>query len=420
MQRLNKRGPPKHLERTLFINHKEDQMLDCRLRNLNLESRLKLMELDREKGKVRTELRNSRKKQITINEAISTGLMLDGNSDVLYGGKRSRNNSSSADNDGDGRLSSAPSQRKNGVVEAPGFQRGTSSLQQQKLVGKTSVSRPPTIFENEEYEPNRKEPRRFQLRHDSVGTYVLGEFEKISQVVPDILRALAKKKEKQQEADELKRIKELRHDTVVDMENIMEYEPDMNKVRKTVRAVTKLRHRMAMSKRLETPKHHKPLTQMIKDRTDSIGENNEYTDGTCALMKRRLEKKRRESEPCVLEPQFMQRRRSLGPGVGDSSVSRRQPEIQRRASSVSHLSESMTRSSTMLSLGSVGRFNSHGSDSDGDDSPFIDEDVLVQRQRIMKEINKYRSLQSRVDNFITSTACIRMRTPLRKVIIPLN
>ena len=93
MQRLNKRGPPKHLERTLFINHKEDQMLDCRLRNLNLESRLKLMELDREKGKVRTELRNSRKKQITINEAISTGLMLDGNSDVLYGGKRSRNNS---------------------------------------------------------------------------------------------------------------------------------------------------------------------------------------------------------------------------------------------------------------------------------------------------------------------------------------
>lgn len=412
-------------------------MLDYRLQNLNLESRLKLMELDREKGKVRNELRNSRKKQITLNEAISAGLVPQEDTDFLCGRKRSHSNLSSAPNDGiialrqsndsiPGRRASAPPPRKNGVVESPSFSRSNSFVQQSHGKGKRSggsqFSRPPTIFENEEYDGKKTGKRNFQHRNDTVGTYVLGEFEKISQVVPDILRALAKKKEKQQEADELSRMKELRNDIVVDMDKIMDYEPDMNKVRKTVGAVKKLRHRMAISKRLETPKHHKSLDQMIKDKTESIGDNDEYTDGTCALMKRRLEKKRRESAPFVLEPQFMQRRQSLGPLGGAGDMGRRQSEPPlRRASSISQLPGALTRSSTMLSIGSVGRVNSVGTGTGDDESQFIDEDLLVNRQRVMKEIDKYRLLQSRVDNFITSTAAYRIHTAaLREELIPLN
>lgn len=398
-------------------------MLDYRLQNLNLESRLKLMELDREKSKVRNELRNSRKKQITINEAISTGLVPPDDADFLCGGKRSTGNKLSS-GQSDDRRSSAPPQRKFGVAETPSFSQSTSFVQPVRGNTKMSLanqfSRPPTILEHEEYDTNRNERTRVKLGNDSVGTYVLGEFEKISQVVPDILRALAKKKEKQQEADEIARIKDLRNDIVVDMDKIMEYEPDMNKVRKTVRAVKKLRHRMAISKRLESSKNHKSLDQMIRDKTESIGENDEYTDGTCALMKRRLEKKRRESLPFALDPQYMQRRQSLTPaGVGDASFPRRHSETtMRRASSVSHLPGPLSRSSTMLSIGSVGRLNSVGSDS-GDDSPFIDEDVLVNRQRIMKEIDKYRSLQSKVDSFITKTSAYRINSTLREELIPL-
>lgn len=434
MQRLQRRGPPKHLERTLFINHKEDQMLDDRLRHLNLESRLKSMELDRERSKVRTELRNSRKKQITINEAISSGMVPADDAVFLCGGNRKQKLTSaqneisgrrSSNAPGDIRRASAPPQRKNAVAQPPAMLRSLSNVQQHrgnnKMSSSNQFSRHPTILEHDEYDSSRPhDSKNSVFSNDTVGTYVLGEFEKISQVVPDILRALAKKKEKQQEADELARLKELRNDVVVDMDNIMDYEPDMNKVRKTVRAVKKLRHRMAISKKLETSRQHKSLDQMIKDKTEDIADNDQYTDGTCALMKRRLEKKRRESAPFLLDPQFSIRRLSLG-SVGEISAGRRRLEVApRRASSLSQLPGSLSRSATMLSVGSVCRLNSVGTDSSGDESPFIDEDLLVNRQRIMREIDKCRALQNRVDSFITSTRAYSIKpVTLREQIVPL-
>lgn len=407
-------------------------MLDDRLRHLNLESRLKSMELDRERSKVRTELRNSRKKQITINEAISAGIVPADDAVFLCGGNR-KQKLTSAQNEFSGRRpsnapddirrASAPPQRKNGVAQPPAMMRSLSNVQQSrgnKMSSSNQFSRHPTILEHDEYDSSRPHDRKSSVfSNDTVGTYVLGEFEKISQVVPDILRALAKKKEKQQEVDELARLKELRNDVVVDMDNIMDYEPDMNKVRKTVRAVKKLRHRMAISKKLETSKQHKSLDQMIKDKTENIADNDQYTDGTCALMKRRLEKKRRESAPFLLDPQFSTRRLSLG-SVGEISAGRRPQEVApRRASSLSQLPGSLSRSATMLSVGSVCRLNSVGADSSGDESPFIDEDLLVNRQRIIREIDKCRALQNRVDSFITSTRAYSIKpVTLREEIVP--
>ena len=391
MQRGKKRGPPRKLEKMLFINHKEEQLLDARLTALRLQAKVKVMELDLERIKVRNEWRTSRKKQLTIKEAMSAGLLSD--DDVFVQSRFGRQVSDFKSSD-----------VNRNVVSAPALQGGLPLVSPRSAGGHTRLSstnqfsRQPTILEQEEYDPS--------VSDGSVGAYVLGEFEKISQVVPEILRTLAKKKEKQQEADERKRLKELGKSTNFDAiaELIDEYEPDMNKVRRTVGAVKTLRQRMSLSKRLEMPKKHKPLDQMIREKTEDIGENDEYTDGTCALMKRRLEKKRRESSGSVLEPGFMQRRGSLTGSEGLSSKRANAPPegLSRRSSSLSQL-PSMSRATTSLGLGISSRHSSVGLSDNEEESSFIDEDTIVNRQRIMRESNYYRALQMRVHRFIDST-----------------
>ncbi|KAH3739376.1 uncharacterized protein LOC127850340 [Dreissena polymorpha] len=408
-----KRGPPKHLEKMLFTNHKEDQLLDCRLQDLKVQARLRLIELDLERVKVTKELRKSRKKQITINEAILSGLIprddnffakkINDGRDVIGDVKR-------------GASKSASLPRKLVAPNAQLISRSTSFIQPPRERSRVSIpnqfSRQSTIPEEHEECVANDNGMDFRtgVSSSSVGAYVLEEFEKISQVVPEILRALAKKKEQQQESDEMARLRELRKEK--DLEAIIaedeDYVPDMNKVRKTVSAVKTLRQRMSLSKKLEMSKKHKPLEEMIREKTESIKEteHTEYTDGTCALMKRRLEKKRRESAPFALDPSYMQRR-SSGPSA-DALLCRRAsvaPEMLNRRSSLSvtQLPGTMRRSMTTLSLTSINKPSSSAFGDASEGSQFIDEDTLLNRQRVMKEVQKYRALQTRVENFVTST-----------------
>ena len=75
MMRSPRKGPPKHLEKMLFINHKEDMLLIDRLADLNLRSKLRSMDLDRERIQVRRELRNSQKRNIDVRDASALGLV---------------------------------------------------------------------------------------------------------------------------------------------------------------------------------------------------------------------------------------------------------------------------------------------------------------------------------------------------------
>jgi hypothetical protein len=392
-------------------------MLDDKLHNLTLKSRMSIMEMDRERIKVRNEWRNSRKKQITINEAISGGLLPSGDFTVPGGSPNparkmsmfpnmqagSKRPSVSVNFESNNRnISSAPAHRKTSdasTTQTPTLSRSTSFIPQNghtRISTTNQFTKQPAIPEADE---NGRDIMSRRGSEGSVGMYVLDEFQKMSEVVPGILRALAKKKEQQLEADERARLREMKHDINVDlaMENILDYEPDMNKVRKTVSSVKKLRHRMAISKKLETSKPQKSLDQMIRDKTDDTYEYNEYTDGTCALMKRRLEKKRRESAPFVMDPAFMQRRQSLTNSNSDGVPTQRRgsvalDQMRRGSTAMAQIPGSLTRSSTTLSLRSM-------NESD-EDSAFIDEDVLMKRQRVMGELHKYRSLKSRVDQFL--------------------
>ena len=392
-------------------------MLDDKLSDLKLRSRLKIMELDRERIRVRNELRNSRKKNITINEAISSGLIPA--DDSVFGPPEyqtrgntssqfsfSREPSSMHFNPTSNRSASSPPRRRDGMGQQPTFSRSMSTVQstsRRRLTSANQFSKQPTIPERDEYDVDRSS-RRSSI--DTVGAYVIDEFEKMSQVVPNILRALAKKKAEILEEEEKATMIAFNTGRDPDVK-LLDYEPDMNKVRKTVSSVKKLRHRMSISKRLETSKPQKSLNQMIKERTDNIGEYDEYTDGTCALMKRRLEKKRRDSAPVIMEADMFHRKQSF-PGASGESSSMRRASVHpgpaspsRRSSSMSSLPTMPSRSSTSLGFGSHQRHNNAGFESDIG-TQIMDEDELINKQRIMRELEKYDMLQNRVDDFLLS------------------
>ena len=234
---------------------------------------------------------------------------------------------------------------------------------------------------------------------ESVGAYVLGEFRRMSQVVPSILRALNNKDEEEEE--------ELMYQTELEQPvNLLDYEPDLHKVTKTVRAVKKLRHRMSVSKKLDAARPTKPLDQMIKEKTDNIGVQDEYTDGACVLMKRRLDKKRRNSAiPGLSQPAYMQRRQSLFAKPESSEINKTKtvqtgglpnfPRQRNRSRSVFDLPK-MSRRPTVIGLSNTPQ------PDDNFDSPVIDEDEFLNRQKVLHELDNYRRISVKVGEFLTA------------------
>lgn len=96
-----KKRPPKYLEKSLLVNHKEDQLLVERLNDIHIRSRTREMELERERIKVRDEWKESRKRQIPVDSVPPLPSVQDFSGPLLP-------------------------QRKLGTVEKPKLHRGTS------------------------------------------------------------------------------------------------------------------------------------------------------------------------------------------------------------------------------------------------------------------------------------------------------
>lgn len=435
MMRSPKKGPSKHLEKMLFINHKEDMLLQDRLADLNLRSKLRVMDLDRERIQVRRELRNSRKRNIDVRDASALGLVTANapgkDTEIQKTQKVTkpvyRKHAISAPPGG--RLSMISENHS----EIPSTAETTESaprLRRQSSVNRLSreTSLPDiceSFDEGDEFIDNvtvkeipllRREVPRERPRansvidgrsransivDESVGAYVLGEFRRMSQVVPSILRALNNKDE--EEGDE-----EFLYQREVEKPiSLLDYEPDLHKVTKTVSAVKKLRHRMSVSKKLDAARPIKPLDQMIREKTENIGVQDEYTDGACVLMKRRLDKKRRNSAtPGLLQPSFMQRRQSLfaKPESSDTNKTRTGqtsgvinfPRQRNRSQSVYGLPK-MSRSPSVIGL------MSNMSELDNAfNSPVIDEDEFLNRQKVLRELDNYRRISVKVGAFLAT------------------
>jgi len=122
--------PPKHLEKMLFINHKEDQLLQDRLDQLHIKSRIREIELDRERNSVRNELKESKKKQIPV--------------------------------------------------------------------GPNPLSRSQTTLSLRSSAEKQKSEENEKKRDDNVNAYLLGEYKRMSEVIPSILLNLSAKDEAKQ------------------------------------------------------------------------------------------------------------------------------------------------------------------------------------------------------------------------------
>ncbi|XP_060084145.1 uncharacterized protein LOC132563400 [Ylistrum balloti] len=345
MPAQKKMRPPKYLEKMLFINHKEDQSLEDRLARIHLRSRLREIELDRERIKVRDELRDSKKKQIPIDNALA---------------------------------------------------------RQENM-----TSRPPL--------PSRKQTRlsvtsdpRSPQDEDGPNAYLLGEYKRMSEVIPTILLTLSAKDDKNKPKSGT-RYRTDHTKTQSKIISIQDYEPDLHRITKLARTVKTLRHNMAINKKLEFTRPTVSLAKMFKEIYDKEHDLDQYTDGACVLLKRKMEKRRRGPLPPLDRPMRRHSAYELPTKeqhkVNDAETGSRESALPpndrhsavlpglKRTQSMANLPR-MTRSMSSLSVLGVRRSESP------DTKMFIGEDELVMRKRVAFELHKYERLREKVDRFL--------------------
>ncbi|XP_063403701.1 uncharacterized protein LOC134687379 isoform X1 [Mytilus trossulus] len=342
-----KNGPPKYMEKMLFINHKEDQQLQYKLEQLHLKSRDREIEMDLAKNRVEKEWKQNSKKQITISE-LNNAM-----------GKYNRN----------------------------GFIPDTAT---------------------------RARARRTSARAAqdlSVNDYLIEEHRKLSSVIPEILTALTIPKNQNS--------KQLVPDApLYQQENVTDL--DVNKIVKMTHAVKILRKNI--STRMKANEHQPPLTVVLRP-SRSDGDLNVYTNGACALMKRKIDRKRKQSNSNYELPPSMQRklaalekqmsdprRQSVMASIPDVSKLKSQqkrhsvcvPALQ-RSQSIAALppiptTPGMLRSLTNVSMNS-GLDHRRKNSSEGN-SQTIDEDELRSRQKIAMEMERYDAVRNKITNFL--------------------
>ena len=238
------------MEKMLFINYKEDQILEDKLDQLHLESRIREIELDHERLNVRNEWRKSRRKKIPV-ESVSAHSS-PAHSPVLQRRKFS--------DGGEYRIAASG--------DAP--------------------------------KPSRPESSKTKDSSDNVNAYLLGEYRRNSEVIPSILLALSKKEEKGKKSGVSVGYSQIVKNTEISESPPLE--PDLYRITKLARAVKTMRQNLAFSKKIDMNRPRMSLAKMFKDIHANRSETDQYTDGTCVLLKRKIEKRRRESMPNLEQP----------------------------------------------------------------------------------------------------------------------
>ncbi|OWF51988.1 uncharacterized protein LOC110448361 [Mizuhopecten yessoensis] len=354
MPAQKKMRPPKHLEKMLFINHKEDQSLQDRLARIHLRSRLREIELDRERIKVRDELRDSKRKQIPIDNVLA---------------------------------------RQDTMTSRPSM-----------------TSRKPTRL-------SVTSDPRFPQDEDGPNAYLLGEFKRMSEVIPTILLTLSAKDDKNKPKSG-SRYRPEHAKTQSKINSIQDYEPDLHRITKLARTVKTLRHNMAINKKLEFTRPTVSLAKMFKEIYEKEHDLDQYTDGACVLLKRKMEKRRRGPLPQLDQPirrrhsayEFSTTEKLNDSSTGTGSDVRESvfpphgrhsavlPALK-RTPSVANLPR-MTRSMSSLSVLGVRPSESP------DTKLFIGEDELVMRKRVAFELHRYERLREKVDRFLIPSKAI--------------
>lgn len=244
-----------------------------------------------------------------------------------------------------------------------------------------------------------------KARDLSVNDYLIEEHRKLSTVIPEILRALTipKNQERKQLIPETTSYQQ---SDVIDL--------DVNKIVKMTQAVKVLRKNI--STRMKANDHQTPLTLALRPNSSGT-ELNVFTNGACALMKRKIDKKRKKSTDSYELPPSMQRklaalekqmsdprRQSVIASIPDVSKLKKRhsvcvPALQRAHQKVNMLppipsTPGMMRSLTNLSLATTVKGTNEGN------SQTIDEDELRARQKIALELERYDAVRHKINRFL--------------------
>ncbi|XP_071114623.1 uncharacterized protein [Haliotis cracherodii] len=318
-----KRKPnPKRLEKTLFVNHKEEQALEKRLESISLNSRLRMMELDRERITLRNEYRLSRRHNVS---------------------------------------SSKPR------------------------------SRSPSPFVD-------SRPSRHQTL-DPVNSYLLTEYRRVSEVIPSILMSLSAKEEKTPEFVAMTT-------TEVDRTKGGADEPDMTKILQLIRNVKKMRQDMNVSKRLDSNRckvSFKDLLKSIEAREQKGSLSDTYTDGACSLLRRKMNKMRRDGQ----DVDRRQGPRSQGghrqptesiKSPDENSQRKRHSITLPRVSDTPMQPQGLTMTRSVTTLGMPGRQKT--SLPAYTKRQLAEEDEFITRTKVSRELENYDKIRGRIGTFI--------------------
>ncbi|KAL8611506.1 hypothetical protein ACOMHN_014561 [Nucella lapillus] len=350
------RQAPKHLDKMLFINYKEEGRLQERLKDLSNSSRQRGIELDLEKVQVHNEMRLHKRRNsvpATVSPVISRPTARD-TRPVTRG------------------PTGAP----------PGFRRRGSA----------------------------------SGNGDPVNEYLLTEFKRVSEVIPAILSSLNKEEKEEGEKGggergpgEEERRRRRRSDVmggrgsgvnsnlITPMVRLdpdlkafsasqgqSEDDPDIVHMVSTIRSIKTLRQDLSLKKRYDLSRAKNSFHDLLKNIHEEErrgSESDTYTDGACALLRRKMHKARRDSCPAIelTSTQGSQVPSATQPRIGTAIPKKRTP-----------------RSNT--TLGSIGRQNSR--DAEGMRAMLKEDDRLLTEIKVASEQRRFDDIRMRIGHFL--------------------
>nr|KAG5691588.1 hypothetical protein BaRGS_023716 [Batillaria attramentaria] len=353
---------PKHLDKMLFINYKEEEKLQHRLQTLTNSSRLRGYELDREKIQVHKEMRLSKRRNSAPNLDVATVPTVT-----------------------TPRHSTRPTTRETS--------RGFNS-------------------------------RRGSVT-DPVNDYLLTEFRRVSEVIPSILSSLNKDDKRKEEGEEEGGDREgggrrgRRRATVPKVGDVfsslaaprVRLDPDLARfasketdgqvnignIVDNIRTIKTLREEIAGHKRLETTKaktSFKDLLKNIREEESKGSDSDTFTDGACSLLRRKMHKARRASMPTI------ETQPPGEPGGGGEPRSRKPSLAQlTQTSGPAAVRPPMPVSRSATSLASIGRQGSRDFDSMMR-SMLLEEDRQMTELKVASELQRYDRICARIGSFL--------------------
>ncbi|XP_025099617.1 uncharacterized protein LOC112567222 isoform X2 [Pomacea canaliculata] len=392
-RKLEGRQGPKHLEKMLFTNNREEERLQRHLQELNNSSRLRGMELDREKVEVHNEMRLSRRRNSAPSLVIPPA-------------------------DSHAETTAAPESAPVASSLGPKpFARGAGPA--------TSKSRQPA-------------------ETDPANEYLLTEFKRVSEVIPNILNSLNRPEDKcAAGGDNQKRdnsrwkatlmaagrrgslagvgggaapltTPRLVPDEALTRAGTRETpgEPKIANIVNMIRKIKSLRGDMAANKRAELMRSKttfKDLLKNIQEEESKGGDCDTYTDGACSLLRRKMYKARRASCPVLDVASVV---------ASEASSITREAILQKRNSAPLPFASLATRPTPVLgrsssSMALLGRLGSR--EAEGYRRALLQqEDRELTEMKVATEWRRYDQIRKRIGHFLHD-----VDNPARRASLPI-